>query len=132
MAELARLGRLLRGEPNEPKRLQRSHRLRWMRSVAMFGLSGFERRIVLLCAGMELDGDFATLCGGARLGRKSLAVVWACAGRFSRGSLGRTRQSGATAPLATDRDDWATVRWSRAACRSTSGFCFFSPALRNR
>ena len=32
---------------------------------AMFGLSEFERRIVLLCAGMELDGEFASRCAAA-------------------------------------------------------------------
>jgi hypothetical protein len=32
---------------------------------AMFGLSEFERRIVLLCAGVELDGTFAERCSAA-------------------------------------------------------------------
>ena len=31
----------------------------------MFGLSEFERHIVLLCAGMELDGDFGNCCAAA-------------------------------------------------------------------
>jgi hypothetical protein len=31
-----------------------------------FGLSGFERTILLLCAGMELDASFAGLCAGAQ------------------------------------------------------------------
>jgi hypothetical protein len=30
-----------------------------------FGLSRFERRLLLLCAGVELDGNFASLCGRA-------------------------------------------------------------------
>src|SRR3954454_4184864 len=30
-----------------------------------FGLSGFERAILLLCAGMELDASFAGLCAAA-------------------------------------------------------------------
>ena len=36
-----------------------------MRSRTLFGLTSFERRIVLLCAGMELDGDFANSCAAA-------------------------------------------------------------------
>ncbi|HEX9372855.1 MAG TPA: ATP-binding protein, partial [Roseiflexaceae bacterium] len=32
---------------------------------AIFGLSPFERDIVLLCAGVELEGDFAALCAAA-------------------------------------------------------------------
>jgi len=32
---------------------------------AMFGLSEFERHIVLLCAGVELDGTFAERCSAA-------------------------------------------------------------------
>jgi hypothetical protein len=35
------------------------------RLCQIFQLSAFERRIVLLCAGVELDGDFARLCAGA-------------------------------------------------------------------
>src|SRR5947209_3411950 len=31
-----------------------------------FGLSSFERAILLLCAGMELDASFAGLCAGAQ------------------------------------------------------------------
>lgn len=36
---------------------------------AAFGLSSFERGILLLCAGMELDGGFAALCAAAQGGR---------------------------------------------------------------
>jgi hypothetical protein len=32
---------------------------------AIFGLSSFERKIVLLCAGVELDGQFASRCAAA-------------------------------------------------------------------
>jgi len=32
---------------------------------ATFGLSSFERKILLMCAGVELDSRFATLCGAA-------------------------------------------------------------------
>ena len=31
-----------------------------------FGLTDFERQVLLLCAGCELDGDFASLCGRAQ------------------------------------------------------------------
>jgi len=64
MAELVRLGRLLRREPDEgtpatssPSALDTL--------CALFGLTTFERKIVLVCAGMELDGDFASSCGAA-------------------------------------------------------------------
>lgn len=33
---------------------------------ALFGLSPFERQILLLCAGIELDGSFASLCAAAQ------------------------------------------------------------------
>ena len=67
MAELAVLSRLLRGETGEGPELQA---LREARAVmpappaldtlcAMFGLSEFERRILLLCAGVEIDGQFS-------------------------------------------------------------------------
>ncbi len=36
------------------------------RLCAVFGLSPFERDILLLCAGMDLDGSFATLCAAAQ------------------------------------------------------------------
>ena len=36
---------------------------------AAFGLSSFERGILLLCAGMELDGGFAACCAAAQGGR---------------------------------------------------------------
>src|SRR5262245_61462126 len=64
MAELARLGCLLRREPEEetapsatPSALDSL--------CALFGLTNFERRIVLLCAGMELSGEFANTCAAA-------------------------------------------------------------------
>ncbi len=33
---------------------------------ALFGLSPFERQVLLLCAGIELDGSFASLCAAAQ------------------------------------------------------------------
>jgi hypothetical protein len=63
MAELGALSRLLRGEPpNDTERLASSS---LDALCAMFGLSPFERRLVLLCAGVELDGHFATHCAAA-------------------------------------------------------------------
>jgi len=36
------------------------------RMIEAFSLSPFERDLLLLCAGMELDGSFASLCGNAQ------------------------------------------------------------------
>ena len=64
MAELARLGCLLRREPGEETpATDPSSALDALSTL--FGLTSFERRIVLLCAGMELDGDFANSCAAA-------------------------------------------------------------------
>jgi ATPase family associated with various cellular activities (AAA) len=64
MAELARLGRLLRREPEEQTpAITSSSALDAL--CTLFGLTSFERRIVLLCGGMELDGDFANSCAAA-------------------------------------------------------------------
>jgi len=38
---------------------------------ATFGLSGFERKILLLCAGVELDSQFAGLCAALNKDRRS-------------------------------------------------------------
>ena len=66
MAELSRLRRVLGGEPNEPEAPPPDSTPSALDALcAMFGLSGFERRIVLLCAGMELDGGFAAQCAAA-------------------------------------------------------------------
>src|SRR5881227_2870972 len=64
MAELARLGRLLRHEPDEDTPVTSASSALDALS-ALFGLTSFERRIVLFCAGMELDGDFANSCAAA-------------------------------------------------------------------
>jgi len=64
MTELARLGRLLRREPDEKTPATGSSSALDTLST-LFGLTSFERRIVLLCAGMELDGDFANSCAAA-------------------------------------------------------------------
>ena len=64
MAELARLSRLLRRESDEELPAAGSSSALDALST-LFGLTSFERRIVLLCAGMELDGDFANSCAAA-------------------------------------------------------------------
>ena len=61
MSELKALGALLRGE--SPDDFETSPALDAL--CARFGLSSFERRLVLLCAGMELEGDFANRCAAA-------------------------------------------------------------------
>ena len=63
MTELAGLSRLLKGESNEPTRPASAPALDAL--CAMFRLSRFERQVVLLCAGMELDGGFAAQCAAA-------------------------------------------------------------------
>jgi hypothetical protein len=64
MTELGRLGRLLRREPEEETPATASSPALDTLST-FFGLTSFERRIVLLCAGIELDGDFANSCAAA-------------------------------------------------------------------
>ena len=64
MAELTRLGAQLRGEAwEESARAGAASALDAL--SALFRLTSFERRIVLLCAGIELDGDFANSCAAA-------------------------------------------------------------------
>ena len=70
MAELAELSRLLRGESADDTALHEARETMPRPSAldalcAMFGLSEFERRVVLLCAGVELDGNFASYCAAA-------------------------------------------------------------------
>lgn len=70
MAELATLSHLLRGEAADPATLQEARDAMPAPPAldtlcALFGLSEFERRIVLLCAGVELDGEFAARCAAA-------------------------------------------------------------------
>jgi hypothetical protein len=64
MAELTRLGRLLRSEPEAQTPATASSSVLDAVS-ALFGLTSFERRVVLLCAGVELQGDFANSCAVA-------------------------------------------------------------------
>ena len=64
MTELARLGRLLRREADEETPATGSSSALDTLST-LFGLTSFERRIVLLCAGLELDGDFTNSVAAA-------------------------------------------------------------------
>ena len=44
--------------------------------VTAFGLSPFEREILLACAGVELDSRFAELCASAHVGRQDVYVTF--------------------------------------------------------
>jgi len=63
-AALTRLKALLRGEAPPPLPDMAESALAHL--VEAFGLSSFERDILVLCAGMELDGDVPDLCARAR------------------------------------------------------------------
>src|SRR5438105_280300 len=70
MSEVAALGRLLRGESNDEAILNEARTAMPAPPAldalcAMFGLSDFERRVLLLCAAVELDGHFASSCSAA-------------------------------------------------------------------
>jgi AAA+ superfamily predicted ATPase len=66
MTELAGLSRRLTGTSNEPGApVPESGAPALDTLCAMFRLSLFERQVVLLCAGMELDGGFAAQCAAA-------------------------------------------------------------------
>ena len=138
MAELAALSRLLARRELTMCRSQQEAaprcrlRPRSTRSAPTLALSDFERRIVLLCAGMELEGDSPRCCRRARFG-------WAIPGRPLGSRWPRfPTPIGTPSPtarrlrrLATDRSRSATVRWSRPPCASTSGFFSTSPASRH-
>lgn len=47
--------------------------------ASLFGLSSFERNLVLLCAGVEIDAELARLCGEAGLGRPAVTYSLALA-----------------------------------------------------
>jgi len=66
MAEVAALSRLLTGKPNEPETPPAPPATSALDALCvMFRLSEFERQVVLLCAGMELDAEFAARCAAA-------------------------------------------------------------------
>jgi ATPase family associated with various cellular activities (AAA) len=73
VGEFARLRELLGGQTDaeahaagEAARAQMAPLPAIDRLVALFQLSAFERDILLLCAGIEMDGALAALCGGAQ------------------------------------------------------------------
>jgi hypothetical protein len=76
VGEFARLKELLGGQADAEARAAgeaaRAHMARTTsppaidRLVALFQLSAFERDILLSCAGIEMDGALAALCGGAQ------------------------------------------------------------------
>jgi len=67
MAELARLRAVLRGESGDADGLDEARAAMPALDTlcGMFGLSQFERRLLLLCASLELDGGFASQCAAA-------------------------------------------------------------------
>jgi hypothetical protein len=70
MLELAALSRLLGGETGDLAELEAARAELPAPSAldtlcALFGLSEFERRLLLLCAGVELEGEFASRCAAA-------------------------------------------------------------------
>ena len=71
--------------------------------AAIFGLSAFERDVLLLCAGVELDSALADLCATRTATRPPLRDVRARARRARRRALERARAGRAAAPLAARR-----------------------------
>ena len=61
LAEVGRLGLTLRGA--EPDPAEPSEATALDRVCTVFGLSTFERAVLVLCAGVELDGGFAEMAG---------------------------------------------------------------------
>jgi hypothetical protein len=70
VAEFARIKRLLRGEPAEPLREAMSAPAAIDRIAERFGLSAFERDLLLLVAGVEMDAEIGSLCAGAANGSR--------------------------------------------------------------
>lgn len=73
VAEFGRLKRLLGSEPQPvpgkivafaPQALDPPPAIDWL--CELFGLSAFERDVLLLCAGVEMDSKLAALCGEAQ------------------------------------------------------------------
>jgi len=71
IAQFARMKRQLAGEPEEcagsleQVQVWRDSAPAIDRLCEIFGLSGFEREILLLCAGVEMDSELAARCGTA-------------------------------------------------------------------
>lgn len=83
-AEFARLKRLLRGEPATDGDIQGSRAWRATPAAidevaARFALSPFERDVLLLAAGVEMDGEIGPLCAAAGPGQPSASFALALA-----------------------------------------------------
>ena len=68
-----------------------------------FGLSAFERDLLFLCAGIELDSTVAPLCAAARVIRRAPTRRSAWPGRAARRPLERLVAGRTATALATDR-----------------------------
>jgi len=80
VAEFVRLKVMLRGEDDaiareqvEQSRMLLDEQAAIDRLAERFGLSGFERELLLLAAGVEMDGEFAALCASAGNGQRPWA-----------------------------------------------------------
>ena len=74
-------GEQVKAEPDTPEPPALRH------LIETFGLSDFERDVLLLCAGCELEGDFAGLCAAAQAApRARVSHLRPCA----RGAAGRS------------------------------------------
>ena len=95
--------------------------------AAAFGLSPFERDLLLMCAGLELDADFrARSSAGPAHGAAPPAPDVRHGPRAAAGrALERARALGAAAPLATDRAAPPAARSPRRPCAQPSGCVHF-------
>lgn len=79
VAEFARLKRLLHGEPGERPRAAMPAPPAIDRVAERFGLSAFERDLLLLVAGIEMDAEIADLCAGSANGSRRPHATYALA-----------------------------------------------------
>ena len=99
------------------------------RLCATFGLSRFERDILLLCAGVELDAQFAQT-----VARRNAMHIWLFQPlvwpwlRLPAAPLERAHAGGAAAPLAFDRGRYAETLRPPVEFVSTSACSTISPA----
>ena len=100
--------------PRPPARAGAARRLRWRPRPALetlartFGLSPFERGILLLCAGIELDSSFAPLCAAAQ-GNPASYPTFSLALAVFPDAHWSARFQRAVASLAADRSRYAPV-----------------------
>jgi hypothetical protein len=82
-AQFARLKSRLRGEASAAEGSQPEDEFEPPpaidRLTKLFGLSAFERDVVLLCAGVEMDSEVAALCGAARGSRQPASATFGLA-----------------------------------------------------